>query len=159
MIQRRERPPVDAYCHYQIEHENEVLAPGVAFPLVNKLLGLNQLEPKRQRVEVVLISRNSADTGLRVFNSIQHYDLKITRAAFTGGLDPYRYVQPFNAQLFLSADPLDVSKALAAGFASATILPSTPRCAQIVCRHLALHVRHRPCCFVFSCRSKDSMVW
>lgn len=115
---------VDAYCHYQIEHENEVLQPGVAFPLVNKLLGLNQLEPERQRVEVVLISRNSADTGLRVFNSIQHYELNITRAAFTGGLDPYRYVQPFNAQLFLSADPLDVSKALDAGFASATILPS-----------------------------------
>lgn len=119
-----EKDGVDAYCHYQIEHENEALEPGVAFPLVNKLLGLNQLEPKRQRVEVVLISRNSADTGLRIFNSIQHYDLNITRAAFTGGLDPYRYVQPFNAQLFLSADPLDVSKALAAGFASATILPS-----------------------------------
>ena len=115
---------VDAYCRYQIEHENEVLQAGVAFPLVDKLLALNRMEPQRERVEVVLISRNSADTGLRVFNSIQHYGLPVTRAAFTGGLDPYRYLRPFKAQLFLSADPADVRKSLDAGFAGATILPS-----------------------------------
>jgi len=119
-----ENEGVDAYCRYQIEHENEVLDAGVAFPLVNKLLGLNALQPERQRVEVVLISRNSADTGLRVFNSIKHYGLKISRAAFTGGLDPYRYLHPFKAQLFLSADPMDVRKSLDSGFAGATILPS-----------------------------------
>ena len=59
---------VDAYCQYQIEHENEPLEPGTAFPLVEKLLRLNQLGNPRERVEVVLLSRNSADTGLRVFN-------------------------------------------------------------------------------------------
>jgi len=119
-----EREGVDAYCRYQIDHENEVLAPGVAFPLVKKLLRLNHVESERERVEVVLISRNSADTGLRIFNSIQHYGLAISRAAFTGGIDPYRYVQPFNAHLFLSADPRDVRMALDGGFAAATILPS-----------------------------------
>ncbi len=115
---------VDAYCRYQIEHENETLEPGVAFPLVKKLLRLNHLSPERVRVEVVLISRNSADTGLRVFNSIQHYELAISRAAFTGGVSPYRYVRPFNAHLFLSADPTDVRSALDAAYAAATILPS-----------------------------------
>lgn len=115
---------VDAYCRYQIEHENEVLKAGVAFPLVKKLLNLNKLGGERTRVEVVLISRNSADTGLRIFNSIKHFGLDISRAAFTGGISPYRYVKPFNAHLFLSADPADVRSALDANFAAATILPS-----------------------------------
>lgn len=115
---------VDAYCRYQIEHENEVLEPGVAFSLVKKLLHLNHSGNERNRVEVVLLSRNSADTGLRIFNSIKHFDLDISRAAFTGGVDPYPYVRPFNAHLFLSADPKDVRNALDEGFAAATILPS-----------------------------------
>lgn len=119
-----ENDGVDAYCRYQIEHENEGLEPGVAFNLVKKLLILNQSSSQKPRVEVVLLSRNSADTGLRIFNSIQHYELDITRAAFSGGQSPYRYVQPFNANLFLSADPLDVRSALNEGFAAATILPS-----------------------------------
>lgn len=112
----------EAYCRYQIEHENDVLEPGVAFALARKLLSLN--EESRQRVEVILLSRNSADTGLRVFNSINHHDLDITRAAFTSGGSPYRYVAPFGAQLFLSADPDDVRAALEAGYAAATIVPT-----------------------------------
>lgn len=119
-----EKEGVDAYCRYQIQRENEYLAPGVAFSLVQKLLRLNEYSDLQEQVEVVLISRNNADTGLRVFNSVQHYKLNISRAAFTGGQSPYRYVRPFNAHLFLSADPQDVSNALAAGFAAATILPS-----------------------------------
>jgi len=115
---------VDAYCAYQTEHENAVLEPGVAFPLVKKLLALNDLDPANPRVEVILLSRNSADTGLRVFNSIRHYNLAITRAAFTRGESTHRYVPAFGAHLFLSANPDDVRKALAAGHAAATILPS-----------------------------------
>jgi 5'-nucleotidase len=115
---------VDAYCRYQIDREDERLAPGVAFGLVQKLLRINEGPGGKVQVEVVLISRNNADTGLRVFNSIQHYELSITRAAFTGGHSPYRYVRPFNAHLFLSADQQDVSNALEAGVAAATILPS-----------------------------------
>lgn len=115
---------VDAYCRYQIERENDLLEPGVAFALVEKLLRLNSLGDQRQRVEVVLLSRNSADTGLRVFNSIQHYGLNITRAAFSGGQSPYRYVEPFNAHLFLSTNPVDVRSALEQGYAGATILPA-----------------------------------
>ncbi len=118
-----EQQGIDAYCHYQIEHENDILEPGVAFPLVKKLLALKDSQDQPQ-VEVILISRNSADTGLRVFNSIQHHKLDMTRAAFTGGERPYRYLKAFTAHLFLSADPEDVRKTLEAGFAAATILPS-----------------------------------
>ena len=113
---------IEAYCHYQIARENETLKPGVAFSMVKKFLALNQRQD--QMVEIVLISRNSADTGLRVFNSIEHYGLNISRAAFTGGESPYRYVMPFGAKLFLSADPEDVRLALDCGIAAATILPS-----------------------------------
>ena len=113
---------VDAYHRYQVEHENEMLAPGPAFALVKKLLGVNRAD--KQYVEVILLSRNSADTGLRVFNAIKHYGLDITRAAFTKGEPTSRYVPAFGAHLFLSADTGDVRRALDEGHAAATIFPS-----------------------------------
>ena len=115
----------EAYSQYQIDHEEVPLEPGVAFPMARKLLALNK-DPKNPLVEIVLISRNSADTGLRVFNSIRHHGLDITRAAFTRGESPYRYIQSFGAHLFLSSNPGDVTNALDAGIAAATILPSAP---------------------------------
>jgi 5'-nucleotidase len=114
---------VDAYHRYQIEHEEQLLAPGPAFVLVNKLLRLNRAD--KQYVEVILLSRNSADTGLRVFNAIKHYGLDITRAAFTKGEPTSRYVPAFGAHLFLSADTEDVKRVLNDGYAAATIVPST----------------------------------
>jgi 5'-nucleotidase len=114
---------VDAYHRYQVEHENELLAPGPAFALVKKLLAVNRAD--KQYVEVILLSRNSADTGLRVFNAIKHYGLDITRAAFTKGEPTSRYVPAFGAHLFLSADVGDVRRALDDGYAAATIFPST----------------------------------
>ena len=76
---------VEAYADYQRAHEDDVLEPGEAFPLVTKLLRINEKLGGEPRVEVILLSRNSADTGLRVFNSIAHHGLKISRAAFSGG--------------------------------------------------------------------------
>jgi 5'-nucleotidase len=119
-----ERDGVEVYRDYQADRENEPLQPGTAFPIVRKLLALNQRAGKRL-VEIILLSRNSSDTGLRVFNSIQHYGLDIVRAAFTGGAAPYPYIRPFDADLFLSANGEDVRRALGAGVAAATILPST----------------------------------
>lgn len=113
---------IDAYSKYQIEHENEILAPGVAFPLVQKCLNLNQ---HGAHVEVILLSRNSADTGLRVFNSIAHYQLDITRAVFTGGESPYPYIKAFGSHLFVSVHLADVRKALSANCAAAIILPGS----------------------------------
>ena len=114
---------LEAYSRYQIEHEEDVLAPGVAFPLARKLLALNPAGGTK-RVEVILLSHNSADTGLRIFNSIRHHGLDIALAAFTNGASTWRYVEPFSAHLFLSADTDDVVQALDAGYAAAAIVPS-----------------------------------
>lgn len=115
---------LEAYSRYQIEHENDVLKPGDAFSIVKKLLRLNELLGGEPRVEVILLSRNSGDTGLRVFNSIEHYGLSISRAAFCGGESPYRYVAPFGCHLFLSTHADDVRHALDHGIAAATLMPS-----------------------------------
>ena len=74
---------LEAYRHYQIAEEDSVLERGDGYYLVEKLLNINKVLGKH-KVEVILLSRNSADTGLRVFNSIRAYDLDITRAAFCG---------------------------------------------------------------------------
>lgn len=117
-----EEEGVEAYRQYQIAREDEPLEPGVAFPLVQKLSRLNAQLPGR--IEVILLSRNAADTGLRVFNSIEHHGLAIERAAFCGGESPYRYMEAFGCDLFLSTVAEDVRHALAAGVAAATLLPS-----------------------------------
>ena len=120
-----EREGVDAFAQYQRTHEDDVLAPGIAFPLVRKLLALNHdAPPGVPRVEVILLSRNSSDTGLRVFNSIQHHGLPITRATFTSGAPTWPYIRPFGAHLFLSADAESVQRALEHGVAAATLLPA-----------------------------------
>jgi 5'-nucleotidase len=123
-----EREGIDAYADFQRTHEDDILEPGIAFPLVRKLLALNEgAPPEAPRVEVILISRNSADTGLRIFNSIAHHGLAIRRAAFSNGAAPYPYIRPFGADLFLSTHAEDVRNALAAGIAAATLLPAASK--------------------------------
>ena len=118
-----------AYSEYQIAREDEPLEPGEAFPMVQKMLRINERLGAEQGVEVVLLSRNSADTGLRVFNSISHYGLAISRAAFCGGENPWRYINAFGCHLFLSSDADDVRNALDCGVAAATLVSnkSAPR--------------------------------
>ncbi len=119
-----EQEGIEPYADYQRSREDDVLEPGIAFPLVRKLLALNHdAPPDAPRVEVILLSRNSADTGLRIFNSIQHHGLAIARATFTSGEPTWPYIKPFGAQLFLSANPDSVRQALANGVAAASILP------------------------------------
>lgn len=115
---------IQAYCDYQTSQEDDPLEPGIAFSLVKKLLMLNQNNPETPRIEVILLSKNSADTGLRIFNSIQHHQLNISRAAFTGGNPTFPYVSAFGTHLFLSADTDDVKASLNSGLAAATLLPS-----------------------------------
>lgn len=118
---------LERYMAYQREREDEMLGKGVAFHLAEKLLRLNNDGMDHPGVEVVLMSRNSADTGLRIFNSIEHYGLNIERAVFTNGASPADYIEPSGAQLFLSANDDDVRRVLMAGYAAATILPSAIR--------------------------------
>ncbi len=118
-----EKQGLKAYAAYQVSRENEPFAPGVAFPLVEKLLNLNSPEAAHAGVEVILMSRNSADTGLRIFNSIEHYGLGIERAAFTSGESREPYLRAYSVHLFLSTHHGDVRSTLRSGFAAALILP------------------------------------
>ncbi len=136
-----EREGLDAYRAFQMARENELLAPGIAFPLVEKLLRINRLSADTPRIEVILLSRNSSDTGLRIFNSIEHYGLEIVRAAFTNGAPTWPYVHPFGAQLFLSANHEDVRSALTP-VSPVTSTASRRGCRQF-CRDEILHRRTR----------------
>lgn len=112
-----------SYAKYQVSREEDILTPGVAFPLVKKLLALDGDAVEHPGVEVILASRNSADSGLRIFNSIEHHGLNVERAVFTNGEPPDRYMKALGADLFLSTHDEDVRRTLAAGFAAAKILP------------------------------------
>ena len=115
---------LEAYKEHQIVNENSPLEPGQAFSLVKKLLNLNNQFNDEKLVEVFLLSRNTADTGLRIFNSIQYHGLDIEKAAFCGGNSPHVYARSFGAHLFLSTEFEDCKSSIKNGIASARIMPS-----------------------------------
>lgn len=112
---------VDAYCSYQVEHEKELLKPGNGFKLVEALLNINSLPGQEGRVEVIIMSHNSPDTSLRVFNSIAHYGLNISRAVLASGASLTPYLEAFHTDLYLSADEEDVQAAVNCGIAAGII--------------------------------------
>lgn len=112
---------LDAYRQHQLDMENEILKPGAGFSLVKALLRLNQLTPDQRLVEVVIMSRNSSETSMRIFNSIAHYGLDISRAALAGGAQLSPYLQAFNVSLFLSMHEDDVQAAINGGVAAALL--------------------------------------
>lgn len=114
-----EEQGVEAYSKYQKEHENDILKPGIAFPLVKALLNLN-LEGK-SLVEIIIMSKNSSETSLRIFNSIKNYNLEITRAALVSGNPISPYLNAFKTDLFLSANESDVQEAINANIAAGLI--------------------------------------
>jgi 5'-nucleotidase len=114
----------EQYRQYQEKNIDVILARGVAFPFIRRFLNINKQFPRLTPVEVVLFSRNSPETGLRVLRSIAHYGLDISRAAFVTGKSPYTYLPAFNASLFLSANEEDVRRALAAHYPAGLVLPS-----------------------------------
>ena len=118
-----EQEGLDAYAKYQIENEHELLKPGSGFALVKALLKLNELHDKRV-VEVLIMSRNSPDTSLRIFSSIESYGLDITRAVLSGGAPLSSYLEAFGVDLFLSANEKDVEEAIQSGFAAGKIYTS-----------------------------------
>lgn len=114
----------EAYRKYQEQQISTVLDKGVAFPFIRRFLSINKHHPQSSPVEVVLFSRNSPETGLRVMNSIAHYGLDISRACFLTGQSPYTYLPAFNTSLFLSANEEDVRRALDANYPAGLVLPA-----------------------------------
>ena len=114
-----EEEGLQAYLEYQVAHEKDILKPGTGFPLIKALHKLN--DSGEQLVEIIIMSKNSADSSLRIFNSIEHYGLNITRAALVGGNPISPYLTAFQADLFLSANEQDVQEAIDAGVAAGLI--------------------------------------
>ena len=108
-----------AYSEYQLAHENDILKPGTAFPLIKALHKLNT--DGKYLTEIIIMSRNTADTSLRIFNSIKHYGLEISRAALVGGAPISPYLNAFRTDLFLSANEKDVQEAINANVAAGII--------------------------------------
>lgn len=120
---------LEAYSDYQVEHEQDLLKPGPGFGLVKSLLRLNEITGK-ELVEVIIMSRNSADTSLRVFNAIDHYGLNITRSVLASGSRLAPYLAAFRTDLFLSAYEDDVQCAIDSGIAAAIICTEFGACAD-----------------------------
>lgn len=111
----------EVYRKYQEDNIDNTLAPGIAFPFIKRLLHLND-EFTEKPIEVILLSRNSTETGLRIFRSIQKHNLDITRAGFFDGASPFEYIPAFNSALFLSANEEDVKKAIEKGYPAGVVL-------------------------------------
>ena len=125
-----EKEGVDAFRNYQLKHENEPLEPGTAFHLVKNLLQLNQLA-KKQVVEIVVMSRNSPETGVRVLHSLQTHGLAITRLAFSGGEPLSPYIDAYSIDLFLSKDSSDVQQVIDSGKCAAALIYAPPTDVQL----------------------------
>lgn len=115
---------VEAYRKHQLQRLDVPFNKGVAFPFIRRLLRLNNLYPEQQPVEVVVLSRNSPDTGQRFFRSCKSYGLNISRGAFLSGESPHLYIGAFSASVFLSANKGDVVDATVRGFPAGLVLPT-----------------------------------
>lgn len=117
----------EPYRKFQQDNLDKPLEKGIAFSFIRRLLSLNDLSmdaAKDPLVEVVLLSKNDPDTGLRVMKSIEHHGLGITRAIFMQGQAPYEYIPALNIALFLSGNADDVTSAIAANFPAGQVLDS-----------------------------------
>lgn len=126
-----EEEGMEKYVAYQVEHENEPLKPGAAFPFVKALMNVNsrlrEFYPDSEELfDIVLMTNNHAQVGVRLINSINHYDLTIERFCMTGGKSPIGYLKAYTTNLYLSKDSQKVTEAIEEGIAAATMfMPET----------------------------------
>jgi len=117
---------VVVYQKYQVDHEDSPLLKGTAFHLIESLLKLNCPNEEKKLIEVVIMSKNSPDIGLRILNSINHYHLPITRSAFTSGVSLSKYVEAFKVDLFLSKTESDIQDVIDSGRCAAALIYAPP---------------------------------
>lgn len=117
-----EEQGLEAYRVYQDEHLDDPLPRGAAFPFIKRLLALNDLRPGDPLVEVIVLAKDDAVTGLRIMKSIDAYKLPIARAVFTEGRAPYDYIPALNVCLYLSGSRRDVQQAVSLGYPAGRVL-------------------------------------
>ncbi len=130
--EKKANDPEHAVAHYRaymLEHEEIPLKEGIGFPLVQALLGLNRYQDEHDAplVEVVIMSRNSPDTGIRVLNTIRTLELGITRSAFTAGESTVDYLEAFDVDLFLTTDEPDAQSVIDSGVCASAVLSTPPQ--------------------------------
>lgn len=118
-----EREGLEAFRNYQSKHRNKIPMPGAAFPFIKRLLHLNKVFPEQSPVEVVMLSRNDPEAGLRMMDAMPHYELDITRSFFLSGSAPYPYMKAVNASLYLSTNKAEVKEAVSSGHPAGHVLP------------------------------------
>lgn len=127
---RQEDPDmaIERYREYMQQREDEPLEPGTGLPLVKALLQLNEETPEGEPpiTEVVILSQNSPETGVRVLNSIRERDLDISRSAFTAGALVTDYLDAFDVDLFLKTDETDAQTVIDSGECAAAVLSVPP---------------------------------
>lgn len=114
---------LEAFRKYQHEHRHDVPKPGVGYPFIRRLLGLNRMYPEEHPVDVVILSRYHADDGMRVMDAVREHGLDITRAFFMAGRKPYPFMESVNASLYLSTNAEQVREAVALGYPAGHVLP------------------------------------
>ena len=119
-----EEKGIAAYRDYQESHKDDPLAPGVAFPFIKRRLKLNELFGEAEPFRVVVLSRNSPETGERFFSSCRHYNLPVKAGAFTSGQSTFPYIKSFDVSLFLSASRENVMYAIQQGLPGGWVSPS-----------------------------------
>lgn len=119
---------IETYRNYMADREAEPLAPGTGFHLVKALLSLNQFQQKGAAplVEVVVMSRNSPETGVRVFHNIREHNLNISRSAFTGGESVVDYLEAYDVDLFLTTNPKDAQRVIDSDSSAVALLKEPP---------------------------------
>ncbi len=117
---------IEGYRRFQLENENTPLSPGTAFYLVQSLLELNK-QANKNIVEVIVMSRNSPETGVRILNSIKQHNLNISRVALSGGEPLSPYIDAFDIDLFLSKDDKDVQAVIDAKTCAAASIYAPPK--------------------------------
>ncbi|KAK3516986.1 hypothetical protein QTP70_029986 [Hemibagrus guttatus] len=129
MVEERkiyEEKGLEEYVIYNQQHENQPLKPGAAYPFVKALMTVNtrlrELYPDSEELfDIVLMTNNHAHVGVRLINTINHYELLIERFCMTGGQSPVGYLKAYLTNLYLSKDSEKVKEAIEEGIAAATL--------------------------------------
>ncbi|MDX2254200.1 MAG: 5'-nucleotidase [Pseudanabaenaceae cyanobacterium bins.39] len=119
---------IEKYRQHMMEREDQPLEAGTGYPLVKALLNLNRFQVLGEPplVEVVVMSRNSPDTGIRVLKAIRTQNLGISRSAFTAGESVVDYLDAFDVDLFLTTDAADAQKVIDSRACAAAVLTAPP---------------------------------
>lgn len=119
---------MEEYRSYMLANESTPLGDGTGMPLVKALLNLNKYQKEEEApiVEVVVMSRNSPETGFRVLREIRNRGLKISRSAFTAGESNVDYLESFYVDLFLTTSENDAQRVIDSGVCAAAIVKAPP---------------------------------